>query len=772
MAEGGREFTTVVADEDLLYCSVCMEEYEDPRALPCLHTFCFLCLVQLNSSSSPCKQRILKCPLCSEEHPIHPDKGVNGFRKDFRIKNLIGQHRASGTEAIPRSTSLEDAITSPSVELNTCSLHPEELLIYHCENSSCQVDICEKCWTSAHDTHSVKLLSKKISDAKGHVQQQMKKSIDQINAHINILINGKENMVDQYMEVRSEIQKRFVDIQEELNDAFQETCQKLDEAKNIQEKNMTDELQNLCTLQDTFIQLRDGLENENLPHSKKAFEKYEGMDAKMQNLHAELSQWNLTYTKPQASDPSELRFVEALGLTFLEESLVAEQSETKPDKDTLVAEKTRDEKPAETKTEVYKLPAQKSKPSKVWALQRGVDVLSGVQKGLRLFQTVPKGLIKGMQKGFQGGTQKRSAKTATNVQKVPEEVVDMQKVPEVVDVQKVPKVVDVQKAPEVFDVQRAPEVFDAQKAPEVVDVQKVPEAVDMQKVLVLKWKGFVAKRLINIESMTVSTFGTLFVAGKNHIFMYDTVYSPMRHIVEGMQPPVEDYANSVAVATSAETAQNFFVTFNAKNKIAAFYNDPFCPASAPFMRIPMHKSANRIIASSGHFVCYPFNKGKRVYVAVCLVENLTVTCQEEMHIPFKSGRVRSLCMYISQGGKPVIICTNLYNPGNTEKSEIALMALTSDELLWQVTFDDLDPNAENFDLRGVVCDEDTVFVINSKASTVYHVSQSGSSTRVLSLPETPPMIKFNAPSHICIDNKRKSLFIAHHKGVVSKFIYT
>ena len=46
MAEGG-EFVDLSAEEDMLSCSVCMEEYEDPRALPCLHTFCYKCLVQV-----------------------------------------------------------------------------------------------------------------------------------------------------------------------------------------------------------------------------------------------------------------------------------------------------------------------------------------------------------------------------------------------------------------------------------------------------------------------------------------------------------------------------------------------------------------------------------------------------------------------------------------------------------------------------------------------------------------------------------------------------
>ena len=112
-------------EDDFLWCPVCMEEYEDPRALPCLHTFCYKCLVQLaanyvldNSSQQGSRSRIarylaeksstgvpghlklseqdannldsllkelsvpkvLKCPVCTEEHHIPSDEGVNKIR--------------------------------------------------------------------------------------------------------------------------------------------------------------------------------------------------------------------------------------------------------------------------------------------------------------------------------------------------------------------------------------------------------------------------------------------------------------------------------------------------------------------------------------------------------------------------------------------------------------------------------------------------------------------------------------------------------------------
>ena len=190
----------------MLTCSICMEEYEDPRALPCLHTFCYKCLVEVSmgggdeggqsdvslqvaalklefasyvpTSNIPKQQDVLKCPLCSEEHPIPKDKGVAGFRKDFRINKLINQQKSKGDDTVFRSLSQEDAEAPPE----TCPVHPSQKLMYHCE--TCKSDVCEGCWGLSHDDHTVKLLSKKVNDAKKVLQQQMESSIQQITAQV------------------------------------------------------------------------------------------------------------------------------------------------------------------------------------------------------------------------------------------------------------------------------------------------------------------------------------------------------------------------------------------------------------------------------------------------------------------------------------------------------------------------------------------------------------------------------------------------------------
>ena len=76
---------------DLTECSLCLEEFKDPRALPCLHSFCLDCLIELCDTNQ--NNGRVKCPMCKERHRI-PRTGAQGFRKDFRIKNFIEVNKA------------------------------------------------------------------------------------------------------------------------------------------------------------------------------------------------------------------------------------------------------------------------------------------------------------------------------------------------------------------------------------------------------------------------------------------------------------------------------------------------------------------------------------------------------------------------------------------------------------------------------------------------------------------------------------------------------
>ena len=347
MAEGVSN-VQLDAEDDLLFCSVCMEEYEDPRALPCLHTFCYKCLVQLSetqnkvdpsdiegdiefaaqkaevspsaSATIPPKadeQACLKCPLCLEEHVIDKVKGVGAFRKDFRIGNMAEQQRLKNTGSMLQSfdqtatakfTEDQDemgqmesmkSVEEEEVEVlsEKCLHHPNETLLYHCESDSCKFDICGECWGTTHDNHIVKLLSKKVNSAKEALLEEMENNIYMVSSQIDALSSTQENTSQQNEEILLEIKQKQEDVEEKLQNTLKNTSQEFNIHRKLQEKKISDELQNLSSLQETLMQINDGLDKENLPPSSNAFKKYAGMQTKMEQLTQDLEEWGFSFNK-------------------------------------------------------------------------------------------------------------------------------------------------------------------------------------------------------------------------------------------------------------------------------------------------------------------------------------------------------------------------------------------------------------------------------------------------------------------------------------------
>jgi len=66
-------------------CAICSETYDDPRILPCVHTYCFKCIDGFCGRKSPGEKA--ECPLCRNEFEI-PKSGVAGLRKNFIVEQL------------------------------------------------------------------------------------------------------------------------------------------------------------------------------------------------------------------------------------------------------------------------------------------------------------------------------------------------------------------------------------------------------------------------------------------------------------------------------------------------------------------------------------------------------------------------------------------------------------------------------------------------------------------------------------------------------------
>jgi len=78
--------------QEALECSICFEMFDQPRVLPCGHTFCMSCLVAIKQRNSA-----LPCPQCRIPSPQHT------WQRNFVIEDVVSRY----LEGKPRKVSAE-----------------------------------------------------------------------------------------------------------------------------------------------------------------------------------------------------------------------------------------------------------------------------------------------------------------------------------------------------------------------------------------------------------------------------------------------------------------------------------------------------------------------------------------------------------------------------------------------------------------------------------------------------------------------------------------
>lgn len=81
--------------QEQLACAICLEQPNDPKMLPCQHSFCKLCLEKYQQLREQ-QQDILVCPVCKKITALAID-GVDSLPADFKTKNLVDMIQSTKT---------------------------------------------------------------------------------------------------------------------------------------------------------------------------------------------------------------------------------------------------------------------------------------------------------------------------------------------------------------------------------------------------------------------------------------------------------------------------------------------------------------------------------------------------------------------------------------------------------------------------------------------------------------------------------------------------
>ena len=185
---------------DQLTCPICLDDYTNPRVLPCLHVFCEHCLGRLVLRDA--ENLIATCPNCRRETRL-PQEGVAGLPPAFYINHLFEVRDTLQKVKDPNKLRCEqcedgnakgycrdcgefvceaciimhrkwkkfaehEIATLGQIEANVaqlappkkvvmkCSKHPSEELKIYCE--TCNELICRDCTVKAHRDHQFDLV--------------------------------------------------------------------------------------------------------------------------------------------------------------------------------------------------------------------------------------------------------------------------------------------------------------------------------------------------------------------------------------------------------------------------------------------------------------------------------------------------------------------------------------------------------------------------------------------------------------------------------------
>ncbi|XP_019633706.1 PREDICTED: tripartite motif-containing protein 2-like [Branchiostoma belcheri] len=156
-AAAAADFPPEDFDDKFLTCDICQNIFDDPRILPCHHTFCARCLKRWCKGKSQ-----FTCPTCRYQVTLQ-ETGVSSLPLDFYKKNLL-DFRASKSKEIKEAHS-------------QCQMCESEARIAGlCRN--CNYFLCKNCLTAhskapALKNHNITLLNAPTEYCSQHTDQRL-----------------------------------------------------------------------------------------------------------------------------------------------------------------------------------------------------------------------------------------------------------------------------------------------------------------------------------------------------------------------------------------------------------------------------------------------------------------------------------------------------------------------------------------------------------------------------------------------------------------------
>ena len=280
------EYKVLDMVQDILTCSICLDEANDPRLLLCQHTFCYKCIKQYVEKKQG--KDDIDCPVCRKMCPL-PKGNVDDLQENFLYKQLMevskiipGQKENTDKEKVKADKichsggcgqsaecfcktckyicaeceadhknirslkthvilTLNEAETIQRNALQSCPKHPNKVLELYCEH--CDLPMCLMCHALDHQGHKCEQLTTKAASAKQQLEKMMitingylsesDKMSESVEHHLARLGESAENMKQK---TSSKVTSTKSDMNRELEDREHVILQDVDTSYSQAEK--------------------------------------------------------------------------------------------------------------------------------------------------------------------------------------------------------------------------------------------------------------------------------------------------------------------------------------------------------------------------------------------------------------------------------------------------------------------------------------------------------------------------------------------------------
>ncbi|CAH1785483.1 unnamed protein product [Owenia fusiformis] len=245
---------------EILTCPICLEQFTDPKVLPCLHTFCLGCVDTWATKHQNGTK--LPCPVCKEEMDI-PDGGLKAIKPNFLFNTLhdalsmskdgvtdeqfcdICCEDGENVKAEKRCMDCDEHLCQNCTKLHLrmkssrhhkmilltgdvakdvkhtiaalpersvyCEKHPQEVLKYFCKDDSCV--ICSTCYVTTHSGHSCSDVVEEGTNVKERIAKLLKTVESKITTYcdrVKQIQESKQNEVDDLKREISNEKEKFM----------------------------------------------------------------------------------------------------------------------------------------------------------------------------------------------------------------------------------------------------------------------------------------------------------------------------------------------------------------------------------------------------------------------------------------------------------------------------------------------------------------------------------------------------------------------------------